>query len=741
MSFHPHVPVRDFQLEELQQTNNYMKGNRKHVLDAATIRIMKGNNEMAHEKPKAAIIVANENHFVLTADTIEKIIAPLLTAPTPFWCTYESIYSACRFAVVVHDDRQRLHNTLRQYLDREVATSLCKILLEAEEEPVEWIALLVKFCEWLETQVALLTSLLTFYDQVYVVKYIPNVLPIHDGAYNVFDERIFGNPQLAKRLQDSLSTWLHWERDNYEPHEYRETIPKLIKHLTTHNQFAAFEQCYVNNAQSYYQKESEKKARDLLDDPLRFFWDAQTRIQEEEARSQAVLPVGSWGRIRQSISARRQGRMKNVEQIVKDSEKDEEMVQRLLDMKSLADDALSSAFLAAPRTPPAPSTSAVPEKQPDKAFAYALNTAFTLGFRGRRNKPAEMIAKHLHQSLRKGQGTLGYAEYQALLDAALALYRFSEDKDVFRTFYHRLLAKRLLVGKSASDDVEAAMLKKLKEKYDPEFGIGEDMFKDLTLSKEMMKDYHARQRKESLANKLNAIVLQRSAWPFSVTKQLVDLPADMQREVNKYTEFYKAKHSGRILNWDHALGTASLKARFKAGIKELSVSLYQAIVLLLFNDKEEIPFKDIKELIRMEDDEQRRTLQSLACGKKKVLKKIPAGRDVEDDDVFRFNADFDDPHARVHINSIQAKVSPEESQKSNENIEGDRKLFLDAAIVRVMKSKKEMTYEKLKTATIDAVKNHFVLTVDAITKRIDELVSQEYFSRSDEDKNLFFYVA
>lgn len=155
----------------------------------------------------------------------------------------------------------------------------------------------------------------------------------------------------------------------------------------------------------------------------------------------------------------------------------------------------------------------------------------------------------------------------------------------------------------------------------------------------------------------------------------------MQRELNKYTDFYKAKHSGRILNWDHALGTASLKARFKAGIKELSVSLYQAIVLLLFNEREEIPFKDIKELIRMgecilrsfspqlfganrptsfcvvEDDELRRTLQSLACGKKKVLKKIPAGREVEDDDVFRFNPDFDDPHARVHINSIQAKVS------------------------------------------------------------------------------------
>jgi len=55
--------------------------------------------------------------------------------------------------------------------------------------------------------------------------------------------------------------------------------------------------------------------------------------------------------------------------------------------------------------------------------------------------------------------------------------------------------------------------------------------------------------------------------------------------------------------------------------------------------------------------ELQRTLQSLACGKKKVLKKIPPGKEVYDTDVFRYNVDFDDPHPKIHINSIQAKVS------------------------------------------------------------------------------------
>lgn len=58
-----------------------------------------------------------------------------------------------------------------------------------------------------------------------------------------------------------------------------------------------------------------------------------------------------------------------------------------------------------------------------------------------------------------------------------------------------------------------------------------------------------------------------------------------------------------------------------------------------------------------------------------------------------------------------------------------------------MKARKEMTYEQLKTATIDAVKRHFVPQVDIIKKRIDSLVESDYLERSKEDRNVFHYVA
>ena len=124
------------------------------------------------------------------------------------------------------------------------------------------------------------------------------------------------------------------------------------------------------------------------------------------------------------------------------------MVERLLALKSNA--SLAHSF-------------AVSSSSFCEDFQYALHDAFSDGFKKRRNKPAEMIARHIDKLMRKGQGSNSDEVFNEQLDAALALYRFTADKDVFRAFYHRALAKRLLLGRSASDDAEKAMLKKLKE--------------------------------------------------------------------------------------------------------------------------------------------------------------------------------------------------------------------------------------------------------------------------------------
>lgn len=56
-----------------------------------------------------------------------------------------------------------------------------------------------------------------------------------------------------------------------------------------------------------------------------------------------------------------------------------------------------------------------------------------------------------------------------------------------------------------------------------------------------------------------------------------------------------------------------------------------------------------------QDGELKRTLQSLACGKARVISKIPRGREVEDKDKFQFNNEFTNKLFRIKINQIQMK--------------------------------------------------------------------------------------
>lgn len=56
-----------------------------------------------------------------------------------------------------------------------------------------------------------------------------------------------------------------------------------------------------------------------------------------------------------------------------------------------------------------------------------------------------------------------------------------------------------------------------------------------------------------------------------------------------------------------------------------------------------------------QDGELRRTLQSLACGKARVLQKMPRSKDVNDDDKFFYNKDFTNQLFRIRINQIQMK--------------------------------------------------------------------------------------
>ena len=61
-----------------------------------------------------------------------------------------------------------------------------------------------------------------------------------------------------------------------------------------------------------------------------------------------------------------------------------------------------------------------------------------------------------------------------------------------------------------------------------------------------------------------------------------------------FQKFYLGKYSSRRLQWQPNLDMCVLRARFKSGSKELRVSHFQTLILLNFNNLDEMSFKEIR---------------------------------------------------------------------------------------------------------------------------------------------------
>lgn len=125
------------------------------------------------------------------------------------------------------------------------------------------------------------------------------------------------------------------------------------------------------------------------------------------------------------------------------------------------------------------------------------------------------------------------------------------------------------------------------------------MFKDIELSREEMSSYKmiSEERNERHAIDLTVNVLSASSWPTYPTVPVI-IPPQIKSEIDKFEKHYKAKHSGRKLDWKYSLAHCQVKAKFPKGNKELVVSSFQAIVLLLFNGlapDEHIDYEYLKE--------------------------------------------------------------------------------------------------------------------------------------------------
>jgi len=396
-----------------------------------------------------------------------------------------------------------------------------------------------------------------------------------------------------------------------------------------------------------------------------------------------------------------------------------------------------------------------------------LQQAVTRSFAEFINSPtfprsSEYISLFIDENMKKGIKGKTEMEIDAVLEKAIILLRYVQDKDLFERYYKKHLCRRLLMNKSISNEVEKQMISKMKIELGNNFTLKlEAMFKDMTISEELTAGF--KKHVEGLGEKdpkridLNINVLTSMTWSLETMGGSVEdgenrarcnFPTAVEKVKRGFEKYYNEKHSGRQLTWLANMGSADIRATFrkvpqkdgsfKERRHELNVPTYGMVILLLFNDlpaDQHLTFEEIQAQTNIPAPDLIRNLQSLAVAPKtRILVKEPMSKDVKPTDKFFFNEGFNGKFVKIKVGVISSgnKVESDRERRETEKKNDDSRQFcIEAAVVRIMKQRKELSHQQLILETLSQLVGQFKPEVNMVKKRIESLIEREYLERID----------
>ncbi|XP_067863754.1 cullin-2 isoform X2 [Heptranchias perlo] len=386
----------------------------------------------------------------------------------------------------------------------------------------------------------------------------------------------------------------------------------------------------------------------------------------------------------------------------------------------------------------------------DQHFMSALDKALTSVVNYREPKSAckapELLAKYCDNLLKKSAKGMTENEVEDKLTSFITVFKYIDDKDVFQKFYARMLAKRLIHGLSMSMDSEEAMINKLKQACGYEFTSKlHRMYTDMNVSADLNNKFTATFLRQQdtvidLGISFQIYVLQAGAWPLTqAPSSTFAIPQELEKSVQMFELFYNQHFSGRKLTWLHYLCTGEVKMNYLSKPYVAMVTTYQMAVLLAFNNSEIVSYKELQDSTQMNEKELTKTIKSLLDVK--MINHDSNKEDVDLDSVFSLNMGFSSKRTKFKITTSMQKDTPQEMEQTRSAVDEDRKMYLQAAIVRIMKARKVLRHNALIQEVISQSRARFNPSISMIKKCIEVLIDKQYIERSQTSADEYSYVA
>ena len=225
------------------------------------------------------------------------------------------------------------------------------------------------------------------------------------------------------------------------------------------------------------------------------------------------------------------------------------------------------------------------------------------------------------------------------------------------------------------------------------------MLTDIKNSKEMMilfkQSTNSLEIETTDGVEFSAEILSIGHWSLN-EQQVCILPSELKDMTMSFDSFYNQKYKKIKLKWFLNHGSVEIKPVFITSKSYTFVTnCYQAIILMLFNNYDELTFTQVKEMTNIEEREIVNALIFLCNPKKKIIDKENAKKpEFLPQTKLKVTIDFINSNTRV-VFLPKSQQNSKDSQNemaidfdNSEDIKNERKKVIDSVIVSVMKAQK-----------------------------------------------------
>lgn len=273
-------------------------------------------------------------------------------------------------------------------------------------------------------------------------------------------------------------------------------------------------------------------------------------------------------------------------------------------------------------------------------------------------------------------------------------------------------------------------------------------------------------------------ILATGSWPLQPPSSPFHIPQELEKIYERFQKFYVTQFSGRKLNWLFHLSHGEVKTNYLKGSKvgyTFQLYTYSMAILLQYNNNLVYTGEELIKSTGLSPETCYGQLSNLCRAKVLIAETADGNANMEEADgdndegenddaegeksgqagaggsvggvqaclttKYSLNFNFRSKKIRVNLRMPVKSEQKQESEETHKTVEEDRKLLIQAAIVRIMKTRKTMKHVALVQEVINQLQSRFKPRIPDIKKCVDILLEKEYIERVEGQKDQYSYLA